>query len=100
MLDLNELPQALLLARGQYATVRSAHEDSKKQLQILCGKLGATSAQILRAMQPDNDGVPANVGELMDTCRTTMDLIESMTMQIQALAQQRAELKPLAWPRH
>lgn len=100
MLDLNELPQALLLARGQYATVRSAHEDSKKQLQILCGKLGATSAQILRAMQPDNDGVPANVGELMDTCRTTMDLIESMTMQIQALAQQRADLKPLAWPRH
>lgn len=99
MLDLNELPQALLLARGQYATVRSAHEDSKKQLQILCGKLGATSAQILRAMQPDNDGVPANVGELMDTCRTTMDLIESTTMQIQALAQQRADLKPVAWPR-
>ena len=100
MLDLNELPQALLLARGQYATVRSAHEDSKKQLQILCGKLGATSAQILRAMQPDNDGVPANVGELMDTCRATMNLIESMTMQIQGLAQQRADLKPLAWPRH
>ena len=99
MLDLNELPQALLLARGQYATVRSAHEDSKKQLQILCGKLGATSAQILRAMQPDNDGVPAGVGELMETCRTTMDLIESMAMQIQALAQQRADLKPVAWPR-
>lgn len=100
MLSLDKLSDELLINRGKYASVRAAHEDSKKQLQILCGKLGATSAQILRAMQPDNDGVPANVGELMDTCRTTMDLIESMTMQIQALAQQRADLKPLAWPRH
>ncbi len=99
MLDLNELPQALLLARGQYATVRSAHEDSKKQLQILCGKLGATSAQILRAMQPDNDGVPVGVGELMATCRLTLDSIESLTVQIEALAQQRADLKPVAWPK-
>lgn len=99
MLDLNELPQALLLARGQYATVRSAHEDSKKQLQILCGKLGATSAQILRAMQPDNDGVPVGVGELMATCRLTLDSIESLTVQIEALAQQCADLKPVAWPK-
>lgn len=99
MLDLNELPQALLLARGQYATVRSAHEDSKKQLQMLCGKMGATAAQILRAMQPDNDGVPASVAELMATCRTTLDMIDSTAMLIESLAQQRAELKPLAWPK-
>ena len=99
MLDLNEMPQALLLARGQYATVRSAHEDSKKQLQILCGKMGATAAQILRAMQPDNDGVPSEISELMGTCRTTLDMIDSTAMQISALAQQRATLKPIAWPK-
>jgi hypothetical protein len=99
MIDLDSLPQDVLLARGQYATVRSAHEDAKKQLQIECGKLGATSAQVLRAMQPDSDGVPASPQEMLATARNTLNMIETITLEIQSLAAQRAELKPKAWPR-
>lgn len=101
MLDLSSISPTTLLARGQYATVRSAHEDAKKELAILCGKLGATSAQILRKMQPDNDAAPdsAVIADLLTTCRWTVDEIEKTTTRIDALARQRSDIKPLAWPR-
>ena len=99
MIDLTSLPQDVLLARGEYATVRSAHEDAKKALQIECGKLGATSAQVLRAMQPDSDAMPTSPQELLATARNTLNMIETITLEIQSLAKQRAELKPKAWPR-
>lgn len=101
MIDLESLSPTMLLARGSYATVRSAHEDAKKELQVLCGKMGATSAQILRKMQPDNDAVPDGVAiaDLLAVCRSTIDEIERTTASIEALAKQRADLKPMAWPR-
>ncbi len=99
MLDLQDMPADLMILRGQYATVRSAHEDSKKQLQILCGKLGASAAQILRKMQPDNDAEPVDVVEMLGACRLAIDAMEITTLNIQALAKQRAELKPKAWGR-
>jgi len=99
MLELSLIPQEMLLARGQYATVRSAHEDSKKQLQLHCGRLGSVAAQVLRAMQPDNDGEPESVSELLAAGRNTLNMMETIALQIQSLAVQRAELKPLAWPR-
>jgi hypothetical protein len=99
MIDLASLPQDVLLARGQYATVRSAHEDAKKALAIECGKLGAMASQVLRAMQPDNDGIPVSPQELLASGRNTLNMIEMITLEIQSLAQQRAELKPKAWPR-
>lgn len=97
MVDLNQLPIELMLLRGQFATIRSMHEDGKKELQQLCGKLGSISAQILRAMQPENDGAPSDVCSLLDNARTTLDNIEIASMLIASLAKQRAELKPKAW---
>ena len=99
MIDLASLPQDVLLARGEYATVRSAHEDAKKSLAIECGKLGSAASQVLRAMQPDNDAVPADTQELLASARNTLNMIETIALEIQSLAKQRAELKPKAWPR-
>lgn len=91
----------MLLARGQYATVRSAHEDAKKELSVLCGKLSGSSAQILRKMQPDNDALPdhAEVVDLLTACRWTIDEIEKTTARIESLSAQKASIKPIAWPK-
>lgn len=98
-MDLTTIPDSVLLARGKYSTVRAAHEDAKKSLQILCGKLISTGTQVLRMAQPDGDA-PINaesVATALQTARSTVDEIESCIAYIEALAAQRAELKPLAW---
>lgn len=97
MLNLDDIDASVLLYRGQYATVRGAHEDEKKRLSVLCGQLQSVSATILRRMQPNNDDVPESVTQLIATAHQTIDEIESCVSGIEALAKQRAELKPLAW---
>jgi hypothetical protein len=97
MIDLESISPTVLLARGQYSTVRAEHEDQKKSLQILCGKLSSLSSQILRKMQPDNEGIPETVADLLTMGRWTLDEIENTTQQIESLAKQRAELKKEAW---
>lgn len=97
MIDLTQIDEATRLARGDYSTVRAAHEDAKKTMQMLCGQLGAFSAQILRRVQPDNDGAPESCAELLTGARNTLTLMEACVAEIEQLAQQRAALKPLAW---
>jgi len=97
MIDLATIPAATLENRGAYSTVRAAHEDSKKSLQMLCGQLSTCATQVLRRMQPDNDDVPASVDDLLKLARSTIDQIEACVNQIESLAVQRAALKPLAW---
>lgn len=97
MIDLTTLPDEILHARGCYATVRSAHEDSKKEMSRLCSQLSAVSAQVLRKMQPENDGIPDSVESLIDSARATLNMMEKCAAQIESLAKQRAELKSKAW---
>jgi hypothetical protein len=100
MIDLNQISDAVLLARGCYATVRAEHEDAKKQLAVLCGQLGAVNAQVLRRMQPDHDEVPESVSDLITAGRNTLDKMAESAALIESLAQQRAELKQSAWGKH
>jgi hypothetical protein len=99
MLDLTKIDADTLLARGEYSTIRAAHEDEKKALQLLCGALASTATKILRRMQPDNDAVPESVDELLAAARAGLDLIDATVTRIASLAQQRAEVKPRAWGR-
>jgi hypothetical protein len=99
MLDLDQLDPALLTHRGAYSTVRAAHEDELKSLQMLCGQLSSTAAQILRRVQTDDDSEPVSVEALLAGGRAGLDLIEASVSRIESLAKQRAELKPLAWPK-
>lgn len=97
MLDLDQIGDEILLARGKYSTVRGAHEDAKKSLQMLCGQLSTAAVKVLRRMQPDNDDVPDSVDDLISGARNTIVLMEECTAEIESLAQQRHDLKALAW---
>lgn len=101
MIDFDTMSQDLLLARGKYATARSLHEDAKKQMQILCGGVGATAAQILRAVQPDGEGPHDQeaVDHLLASCYKALASIEACAGNIRHLAETRAALKGEAWPR-
>jgi len=101
MIDLTTIDQETLIARGQYSTVRGAHEDEKKRLAILCGQFSAVSSQVLRCMQPDGDAQPdmAAVHELLETGRQALARIEQCVSAIEGLAAQRVSLKDAAWGR-
>lgn len=98
MMDLENLPADLLLARGRYSTVRAAHEDELKRLQVLTGQLSAFGSQMLRWMQP-SDGQPEDLSGLLKDARTTIDSIERCAATISELAAQKGALKPVAWPK-
>jgi hypothetical protein len=101
MIDLTSIDQETLIARGQYSTVRGAHEDEKQRLAILCGQLSTISSQVLRAMQPDRDAAPdmGVVNELLATGREALARIEQCVGEIEGLGAQRAALKVAAWGR-
>lgn len=99
MIDIDGIPEDVMLARGRYSTIRAAHEDEKKSLQILCGKLAATSAQILRKMQPDNGAPTEPADDLLAVCRQTLIQIEGVARNIESLAKLKEETKPIAWPK-
>lgn len=97
MLDLSTISAEVLNARGAYSTVRAAHEDEKKALAMLCGRLSSVAAQVLRKMQPDNDEVPDSVESLIATGKETLQMMEQCSERIESLAKQRQELKKSAW---
>ena len=100
-MNLDNIPPDLLMARGEYATVRSAHEDEKKRMSVLCGSIAATAAQILRAAQPDNDAAPSmeDIDALILAARGGLEMVERCAQEIVELAAQRVDLKGKAWPR-
>lgn len=99
MIDLTAIDQETIIARGQYATVRSAHEDEKKRLSILCGQLSSAASQVLRFMQPDGDATPEIGGalDMLSVARETLSKIEVCVADIETLAMQRSALKQAAW---
>lgn len=101
MIDLAAIDPETIIARGQYATIRSAHEDEKKQLSILCGQLSSASSQVLRYMQPGDDDTPdlRAVNDMIESARKTLEEIEKCVTNIEALAMQRGALKQSAWGR-
>lgn len=101
MIDLTAIDQDVILARGQYATVRSAHEDAKKRLSVLCGQFASIAPQILRYMQPPEGDTPemGAVLGLLSLGRETLDKIENCVADIETLDIQRAGLKQAAWGR-
>lgn len=95
-MNLDAIPDDIVRARGLYSSVRAAHEDELKRLQVLTGQLSAAGSQILRFMQP-SDGLPCDLAALLKDARNTIDQIEQCGATINELAAQRAELRPLAW---
>lgn len=92
MIDFADISPDLIVARGQYATVRSALDDSLKSMQSLCGAVAARSAEILRVVQDGEDTAP-----LFEDARKKLSAMESLSKEIIALRAQKEELKPFAW---
>lgn len=94
-IDLSSIDQKLLLARGQYATVRAAREDALKVLQQLCSQLQALPHGILKTVQD---------GETVDAQLSAIDaLSEKLKEQVATvldLTAQKDALKPEAWGKH
>jgi hypothetical protein len=97
MIDLSTLSPEVLNARGAYSTVRAAHEDEIKELQVLCGGLASIASQILRAAQKDTDAPTTPIESLLINARGHVTEIESCVKAIESLAKQRQELKAKAW---
>lgn len=97
MLDLSVISDAEKIAKGEFSIVRAQHEDEKKSLQMLCGKLSSVAALVLRKMQPDNDEIPESVDGLIEVAQNTLQMMAACAAQIESLAKQRAELKQKAW---
>lgn len=101
-MDLTTIPDSVLLARGKYSTVRAEHEDAKKQLQILCGRLSSIGSQILRQAQPSGEQElhSGDVAEQIMAGRVALDEIQACIANIEQLQAQRKALKPEAWGRN
>jgi len=97
MIDLSAITDEVRLARGDYSTVRAAHEDEKRNLQKICGQVSAIATQVLRKMQPDHDDVPESVESLIESGRLLLDMMQGCSERIESLAKQRQELKAKAW---
>lgn len=99
MIDLTTIPADTLTARGEYATVRGAHEDAKKELVKLGGELQSVISRIARRVQADSDDVPESVADLFVAARALIEQMDACVTEIESLAQQRAALRPIAWGR-
>ena len=97
MIDLTKIDDQTLMARGAYSTIRAAHEDEKKNLQMLCGELSSLASKVLRRMQPDNDSIPESVGDLIASGRKALDAMDLSSQRIESLAKQRSAIKFQAW---
>lgn len=100
-MNLDDIAPDLLMTRGEYATVRSEHENAKSRIAALCGALSSLSAGVLRACQPDNDAPPdmGAIGDKIDQSRLLVERIYAEAIEIAELAAQRADLKGKAWPK-
>lgn len=97
MIDLSTLSPETLTARGAYSTVRAAHEDLKRDLQVRCGEVMAVPAKILKCGQSDSADVVDEAVEHLNSLRLLVDLLANELTAIRSLALQRAELKVVAW---
>lgn len=97
MLDLSAIDQATLLARGQYSTVRAAHEDGKSVLQVACGSGMSSFQQILKLGQSNNPDEVDEAMKKLDELLALMDTTKSHLGKMSQLAKQRQVLKVEAW---
>ena len=99
MIDLSTLDAALMLARGQYATVRAAHEDALKEMQILCGLHASYGSRMLKTSQPSMGSEITGFDVLHQSAIETLEKIKECEARVESLHAQREELRSIAWKR-
>jgi signal transduction histidine kinase len=94
MIDFNEIPQAQILARGQYSIVRSKREDALKELRTLCEGQNSATAAILRDIQ-DGHEVTRHFAFLRQGLGSMTELIA----ELEDLTEQLNLIRPEAFPK-
>ena len=91
-LDLSALDQAVILARGQYATVRAAREDAVKVLHGTCTAIQGIPQSILRAAQEGH-----SIDDDLRRLENLSALLRGEADAVIDLQQQKESLKSVAW---
>lgn len=101
MIDLAQIPEELILARGRYATVRAAHEDEKARMAKLGGNLNSLVSMLVKMVQPDegNEFGLQQLDNIIDAMRENVTLMAECGGKIHSLGAQRNQLKEEAWPK-
>lgn len=90
--DLSTVDQNVIIARGQYATVRSAREDALKLLSRQCTDLQSLPSMVLRAVQEGQE-----VGALLAAIDDLSVRLKEQTQAVLDLHEQKEALKSDAW---
>lgn len=90
--DLSAIDQSVIIARGQYATVRSAREDALKLLSRMCTDLQSLPSMVLRAVQEGHEA-----GALLKAIDDLSARLKEQTQTVLDLHSQKEALKPEAW---
>ncbi len=97
MLDLDNIDEAILIARGKYSTLRSAQKKELERLREQCTLLQTQATATLRNLQ-DNQSDDSTDRVLANT-RAVMIEIEKSAASIIELRTLLNELRPIAWPK-
>jgi hypothetical protein len=95
MIELQD--KELMLARGQYSTLNAERRGLLKQLQEMGDQVVSLPHKILKAAQEDAAGASAQ--DLIGTIVSLGNMMGGVAMRLEELDKQRAELKPIAWPK-
>lgn len=95
MLNLDDISQEVLIARGKYSTVKGEHEEAKRKLHGLCSRLQIAMTVTLKR---STSNPPEDVSDEILQMRQLLDEIDRVTVRIESLSAQRKALKEAAWP--
>jgi len=94
MIDFTEIPQAQILARGQYSMVRAMREDRLKELRTFCEAQNGATAAILRDIQAGQE-VERHFSILLDG----FGKMSMAVSEIEELTEQLNLIRPEAFPK-
>lgn len=89
-----------LLAKGRYAVIRAAHEDAKRRLVMLLGEAMQQLALVAKLAQESDEAALQQAGKIVARLsgERMVDAL-GLVQDILVLAERRAELKAIAWPK-
>ena len=99
MIDLTNIPDDVLVARGQYSTVNSAHKDTMRKMAELSSDMMTLTGQMLRKVQDTNYTPDSTLPQTIIDARYTLTEMENTVIEIESLTKQKLALREKAWPK-
>ena len=97
MIDLTQIDDDTLIARGAFSTVNAKLREEMKRLQNLCDQMACVPRVILHHMQPSGDAIPVTPNVQLALGRATLEEMELCIIAITELMEQKKGLRHSAW---